>query len=142
MECRFKVRGKRAGVRSHSIGVGEVQGRLQRACVRGCPRLEMIQQGAPSLHFCPQLCGSLAPFHASLQPKGSSFTGENKDFIRFVLGNDDFIPAFEEAISGMKVRRKHAAVGTFNSSWMIMPKEALHHRQQQHAIIAALATKL
>lgn len=45
-----------------------------------------------------------APCHASLQPKGSSFTGENKDFIRFVLGNDDFIPAFEEAISGMKVR--------------------------------------
>ena len=38
------------------------------------------------------------------QPKGSSFNDENKEFIRFTLGKDLYIPAFEEAIKTMKVR--------------------------------------
>ena len=39
------------------------------------------------------------------QPKGSSFNDENKEFIRFILGKDLYIPAFEEAIKTMKVRK-------------------------------------
>ncbi|KAG1667571.1 hypothetical protein FOA52_014652 [Chlamydomonas sp. UWO 241] len=42
------------------------------------------------------------PFEARNKPKGSSFTGENKDFIRFVLGDGSMIPAVEEAILGMR----------------------------------------
>jgi FKBP-type peptidyl-prolyl cis-trans isomerase 2 len=38
------------------------------------------------------------------QPKGGSFTGDDKDFLRFVLGQQQVIPAFEEAVSTMKVR--------------------------------------
>lgn len=38
-----------------------------------------------------------------LQPKGGSFTGDDKDFLRFVLGQHQVIPAFEEAVSSMKV---------------------------------------
>ena len=37
------------------------------------------------------------------KPKGSSFDDGNKEFIRFTLGKDLFIPAFEEAIKTMKV---------------------------------------
>lgn len=43
------------------------------------------------------------------QPKGSSFTGENKDFYRFKLGEGKVIPAFEEAVAGMKVGGDAAA---------------------------------
>ncbi|KAI8468076.1 MAG: putative FKBP-type peptidyl-prolyl cis-trans isomerase 7, chloroplastic [Monoraphidium minutum] len=43
------------------------------------------------------------PFEARNKPKGSSFTGENKDFYRFELGSGKVIPGFEEAIAGMKV---------------------------------------
>jgi hypothetical protein len=39
-----------------------------------------------------------------LQPKGSSFEGNDKDFYRFVLGDHTVIPAFEEAVATMKVR--------------------------------------
>jgi hypothetical protein len=38
-----------------------------------------------------------------VQPKGGSFTGDDKDFLRFVLGQQQVIPAFEEAVSSMKV---------------------------------------
>lgn len=41
----------------------------------------------------------------ALQPKGSAFTGDNKDFLRFKLGSHVMIPAFEEAVMGMKVRK-------------------------------------
>jgi hypothetical protein len=37
------------------------------------------------------------------QPKGSSFNDDNKEFIRFELGKDLFIPAFEEAVKTMHV---------------------------------------
>lgn len=39
----------------------------------------------------------------ALQAKGGSFTGDNKEYLRFVLGQHDVIPAFEEAVAGMKV---------------------------------------
>ncbi|GLI65251.1 hypothetical protein VaNZ11_008738 [Volvox africanus] len=42
------------------------------------------------------------PFEARNKPKGSSFSGENKDFFRFVLGEGKVIPAFEEAVASMK----------------------------------------
>lgn len=38
-----------------------------------------------------------------LQPKGSSFNDSDKDFYRFKLGSHSVIPAWEEAVSGMKV---------------------------------------
>lgn len=40
---------------------------------------------------------------AALQPKGGAFTGDEKEFFRFVLGSNTVIPAFEEAVAGMKV---------------------------------------
>ncbi|GAX80883.1 hypothetical protein CEUSTIGMA_g8318.t1 [Chlamydomonas eustigma] len=43
------------------------------------------------------------PFEARNKPKGSSFNDDKKDFVRFVLGKGDMIPAFEEALSTMKV---------------------------------------
>ncbi|KIZ00309.1 hpeptidyl-prolyl cis-trans isomerase,FKBP-type [Monoraphidium neglectum] len=43
------------------------------------------------------------PFEARNKPKGSSFTGDNKDFYRFELGSARVIPGFEEAVEGMKV---------------------------------------
>lgn len=43
------------------------------------------------------------PFEARNKPKGGSFTGDDKDFLRFVLGQQQVIPAFEEAVSSMKV---------------------------------------
>ena len=46
------------------------------------------------------------PFEARNKPKGSSFDDGKKDFVRFTLGNDLFIPAFEEAIKTMKVGRR------------------------------------
>lgn len=38
------------------------------------------------------------------QAKGGSFTGDEKDFLRFKLGEHQVIPAFEEAVASMKVR--------------------------------------
>lgn len=38
-----------------------------------------------------------------VQPKGGAFTGDEKDFFRFKLGEGKVIPAFEEAVAGMKV---------------------------------------
>ncbi|MEW5312759.1 MAG: hypothetical protein WDW38_004368 [Sanguina aurantia] len=43
------------------------------------------------------------PFEARNKPKGSSFSDENKEFYRFVVGGNTVIPAFQEAILGMKV---------------------------------------
>ena len=38
-----------------------------------------------------------------LQAKGGAFTGDEKDFFRFKLGDHSVIPAFEEAVEGMQV---------------------------------------
>ncbi|KAF5833570.1 hypothetical protein DUNSADRAFT_10061 [Dunaliella salina] len=43
------------------------------------------------------------PFEARNKPKGSAFTGEDKDFLRFRLGDHTMMPGFEEAVRGMKV---------------------------------------
>eukprot|EP00200_Dunaliella_tertiolecta_P003284 CAMPEP_0202351604 /NCGR_PEP_ID=MMETSP1126-20121109/8169_1 /ASSEMBLY_ACC=CAM_ASM_000457 /TAXON_ID=3047 /ORGANISM="Dunaliella tertiolecta, Strain CCMP1320" /LENGTH=210 /DNA_ID=CAMNT_0048943727 /DNA_START=175 /DNA_END=807 /DNA_ORIENTATION=+ len=43
------------------------------------------------------------PFEARNKPKGSAFTGEDKDFLRFRLGDHTMMPGFEEAVQGMKV---------------------------------------
>lgn len=48
----------------------------------------------------PPRCNVPAP----AQPKGGAFTGDEKEFFRFVLGSHAVIPAFEEAVAGMKVR--------------------------------------
>jgi FKBP-type peptidyl-prolyl cis-trans isomerase (trigger factor) len=45
-----------------------------------------------------------------VQPKGSAFTGDNKDFIRFKLGSYTMIPGFEEAVQGMKVSKQIVAL--------------------------------
>ncbi|EFN59514.1 hypothetical protein CHLNCDRAFT_19306, partial [Chlorella variabilis] len=42
------------------------------------------------------------PFEARNKPKGGAFTGDEKDFFRFKLGDHSVIPAFEEAVLGMK----------------------------------------
>lgn len=42
------------------------------------------------------------PFEARNKPKGSAFTGDDKDFYPFVLGAHTVIPAFEEAVATMK----------------------------------------
>ncbi|CAH9080249.1 unnamed protein product [Cuscuta europaea] len=42
-------------------------------------------------------------FEARNKTKGGSFEGDDKDFYKFILGSDQVIPAFEEAISGMAV---------------------------------------
>lgn len=44
------------------------------------------------------------PFEARNKPKGGAFTGEEKDYFRFLLGAGTVIPAFEEAVAGMRVR--------------------------------------
>lgn len=38
-----------------------------------------------------------------MQTKGGSFTGDDKDFLKVRLGSNQVIPAFEEALKGMKV---------------------------------------
>uniref|UniRef100_A0A061RPL1 peptidylprolyl isomerase n=1 Tax=Tetraselmis sp. GSL018 TaxID=582737 RepID=A0A061RPL1_9CHLO len=43
------------------------------------------------------------PFEARNKSKGGAFTGDDKDFLRFRVGEGKVIPAFEEAIRGMKV---------------------------------------
>jgi hypothetical protein len=37
------------------------------------------------------------------QPKGGAFTGDEKEFFRFKLGDHSVIPAFEEGLTGMRV---------------------------------------
>ena len=59
---------------------------------------------------CPHALTPAPTPPARLQPKGSSFTGENKDFYRFVIGQHSVIPAFEEAVTGMKVRARRGAL--------------------------------
>lgn len=43
------------------------------------------------------------PFEARNKAKGGAFTGDEKDFFRFKLGDHSVIPAFEEAVEGMQV---------------------------------------
>ncbi|KAF8071220.1 FKBP19 [Scenedesmus sp. PABB004] len=43
------------------------------------------------------------PFEARNKAKGGSFTGDDKDFLRFTLGDGSVIPAFEEAVETMRV---------------------------------------
>ncbi|GAB4822732.1 hypothetical protein N2152v2_009778 [Parachlorella kessleri] len=43
------------------------------------------------------------PFEARNKPKGGAFTGDEKEFYRFKLGQQEVIPAFEEAVAGMQV---------------------------------------
>jgi hypothetical protein len=42
------------------------------------------------------------PFEARNKTKGGAFTGDNKEYLRFVLGKSDLIGAFDEALLGMK----------------------------------------
>jgi len=42
-------------------------------------------------------------FEARNKPRGGSFTGDEKDFMRFTVGDSRVIPAFNEALEGMKV---------------------------------------
>jgi FKBP-type peptidyl-prolyl cis-trans isomerase len=43
------------------------------------------------------------PFEARNKAKGGAFTGDEKVFFRFKLGDPGVIPAFNEAVAGMKV---------------------------------------
>lgn len=42
-------------------------------------------------------------FEARNKAKGGSFTGDEKEFFRFTVGDDKVIPAFNEALQGMHV---------------------------------------
>lgn len=62
----------------------------------------------PCLVYRSCAAPSLPPFPSHthclpLQPKGGAFTGDEKDFYCFKLGSPDVIPAFNEAVAGMKV---------------------------------------
>ena len=64
------------------------------------------------MHRCAR-CAAAAPDRLLLPPappppappqaKGGAFTGDDKEFFRFQLGAHTVIPAFEEAVAGMKV---------------------------------------
>ena len=43
------------------------------------------------------------PFEARNKPKGGAFTGDQKDFFRFKIGDPGVVPAFNEAVAGMRV---------------------------------------
>lgn len=43
------------------------------------------------------------PFEARNKARGGAFTGDDKDYFRFQLGDPSVIPAFNEAVAGMKV---------------------------------------
>lgn len=43
------------------------------------------------------------PFEARNKPVGGAFVGDTKDFFRFTVGDENIIPAFNEAVSTMKV---------------------------------------
>ena len=42
------------------------------------------------------------PFEARNKPKGGAFTGDNKEYLRWVVGSSDVIGAFEEAVATMR----------------------------------------
>lgn len=75
------------------------------SCVLLPPRFKACRM--LSLHMCMAFLYRSPPvlLPARSQPKGSSFNDDNKDFYRFVLGEGKVIPAFEEAVADMKVRR-------------------------------------
>lgn len=43
------------------------------------------------------------PFEARNKPRGGAFTGDEKEFFRWKLGDTSVIPAFNEVVAGMKV---------------------------------------
>lgn len=43
------------------------------------------------------------PFEGRNKARGGAFTGDDKDFYRFKIGDSRVIPAFNEAVAGMKV---------------------------------------
>ncbi|KAL0027334.1 hypothetical protein WJX79_001396 [Trebouxia sp. C0005] len=43
------------------------------------------------------------PFEARNKSKGGAFVGDSKDFLKFTVGDHSVIPAFEEAMVGMRV---------------------------------------
>ena len=43
------------------------------------------------------------PFEARNKPRGGAFTGDEKVFFRFKIGDPKVIPAFNEVVAGMKV---------------------------------------
>ena len=43
------------------------------------------------------------PFEARNKAKGGSFTGNDKDYLRFVVGDGSVIAGFDEAVKGMRV---------------------------------------
>lgn len=43
------------------------------------------------------------PFEARNKPKGGSFEGNDKDYLRFTIGDGTMIPGFDEAVAGMRV---------------------------------------
>lgn len=79
-----------------------------RLCATGCcwhwqgVAAACLQLPGAAVDACAA-CG-LAPSTHHPQPKGSSFTGEDKEFLRVTLGQGQVIPAFEEALASMKVR--------------------------------------
>ncbi len=73
------------------------------------------------------------PFEARNKPKGSAFTGDDKDFFRFKLGDSAVIPAFNEAVAGMKVG---AAAPVQSASFL--PQTYWQRQHQLHASLPLL----
>ena len=42
------------------------------------------------------------PFEARNKAKGGAFTGDDKEYLRFVIGGDDVIAGFSEGVAGMR----------------------------------------
>lgn len=59
------------------------------------------RRSLPAASACNIAC---SPPLSCVQAKGGAFTGDEKEYFRFVLGSRTVIPAFEEAVAGMKVR--------------------------------------
>lgn len=67
------------------------------------PRVQVVDWAGVTIGYYGR------PFEARNKPKGSAFTGDDKDFYRFRLGAHTVIPGIEEAVAGMKARPAAAA---------------------------------
>ena len=102
-EARNKVCCVCAGRRRKAKGTN-AQTRREEA-LRGLPHTHTPKSARqPSVPACPILpaCHPLRALPFLPQAKGGAFTGDEKEFYRFVLGSNTVIPAFEEAVAGMQ----------------------------------------
>ena len=66
----------------------------------------VTQNGEPACspaHILPPARSAHGHLGPHVQPKGSSFEGNDKDYVRLKLGSANIIPGVEEALRGMRV---------------------------------------